>query len=729
MSLLDDALRLAEFGFYVFPAGVDAKVPMDQGWQEMATRDPKRIRRWWGGSPLLGIPQSYNIGIFTGKFWTGKEDTNLLVVDVDNKKKSKGDDTVLLLELQGKELPDTYTQLTPSGGRHLVYRTTHRLGNSSHHVGPGIDTRACGGILIGHGSEVDGKLYVADFAKLAVAPKWLTDVCSEAKAKDATASIPVPVDEKYAELRALDYLEKTPGAQEGARGSSAYRIAAYLKDLGLSCHRTYELLSMEWAGKCDPPIDDGQLRFSVENAYRYGKDGIGVAAPEADFPVEKPVRPSADGVPSNPIDKLNSEYAFVLAGGGHHILWETTDAKGKFFLEHLQELSFHRKFASESWVTGDSKPELITKLWMRSKKRRSYRGFCFNPGREVPAGYYNLWRGFTEEPVDIGCPQATEAVAEFLRHIEQNICDGDPALYEYVVGWFAHLVQRPWEKPEVALVLRGEKGVGKNVVFDVIGHLLGGHYLNVANRRFLVGNFNGHLENKLLLSVDEAFWSGDKSANGVLKDVVTGKTHFIERKGQEPYTVDNLLRLAILGNEDWLVPASWDERRFAVCDVGNKRKKDRAYFGGIKEGMKTGGYSLLLHYLLDFNIANLDVSLAPETKGLLEQKHASLDPFLHWWLLCLTEGEIDQGTSSGWPVEIPRRELRDACYRSLRSRNISKWLPDERRIGRYLKDCVPSMMAGKQVTDEGRSNTYRFPTLEQAREEWNKFIGHEVEWE
>ncbi len=73
----------------------------------------------------------------------------------------------------------------------------------------------------------------------------------------------------------------------------------------------------------------------------------------------------------------------------------------------------------------------------------------------------------------------------------------------------------------------------------------------------------------LLLHADEAFWAGDRAAEGRLKDLVTGASQFIEFKGKEPVRVDNYLRLLVCGNADWLVPAGLKERRFATLDVSD----------------------------------------------------------------------------------------------------------------------------------------------------------------
>ena len=137
-------------------------------------------------------------------------------------------------------------------------------------------------------------------------------------------------------------------------------------------------------------------------------------------------------------------------------------------------------------------------------------------------------------------------------------------------------------------------GVGKTKVGQVVGSLLGDHYALVSSPRYVTGQFNAHMKALLLLHADEAFWAGDKTAEGRLKDLVTGDAHFIEHKGLDPIRVKNYVRLYVTGNEDWQIPAGFGERRFAVLDVGKDHMQDTAYFAAIDAEMDNGGREALL---------------------------------------------------------------------------------------------------------------------------------------
>jgi hypothetical protein len=493
-----------------------------------------------------------------------------------------------------------------------------------------------------------------------------------------------------------------------------------VRDFGVDINVAFELMSAHWNDRCSPPWDLAALTDKLEHAYTYAQDVLGNAAPEAVFTpfTEREQGPKAE----HPFDKLNATYAYLVKGDT--VLFETKDENARAVTEHMTVQGFNRTHAAWKMQVG-KRSEPVTAMWMEHPSRRTYERIVFAPKGDAGSRFYNLWRGFSVEPA---ASADHPAVKQWLEHCLQNICQGDARLNAWLVGFFAHMVQRPWEKPLVALVFKGGKGVGKNALVGAVGNLLGGHYLLSSNRRYLVGNFNGHLENLLLFVLDEAFWSGDKQAEGTLKDLITGLTHVIEHKGKEPYAVANLTRIAIIGNESWLVPASHDERRFAVFDVGDGRKQDRSFFQELARGMEGGGAGALLRHLLDVDISQLDFNFAPASAGLLEQKHASLEPFSKWWFACLQDGVL-HGSEHGslWPEEVECKRF-ETAYRSwLRDNNVAVRLPTQ--MLKAVNVFAPGIKRKKLRVGNTPVWGYALPPLAQARAEWSAHMGQEVNWE
>src|SRR5678809_496640 len=87
------------------------------------------------------------------------------------------------------------------------------------------------------------------------------------------------------------------------------------------------------------------------------------------------------------------------------------------------------------------------------------------------------------------------------------IARGDQTSYDYIMNWLARAVQKRHEPGEVALVIKGGKGVGKGTLGRAFCHLFGPHGLQVASPSMLVGRFNMHLRDVVALFADEAFWA------------------------------------------------------------------------------------------------------------------------------------------------------------------------------------------------------------------------------
>lgn len=532
------------------------------------------------------------------------------------------------------------------------------------------------------------------------------------------------------ERRVTHYLKsEAPIAIQGQAGDAVtYKVAQTCKDFGAWPAMVAALMAEHWNPRCAPPWDGAELQRKVENAFAYGKHSIGISAPEAAFtPVD--VERSVLTAPEHPhpLDALNKEYAFVIAGGGAHILYETTDVSATGVVEHINLDAFKQKYAPVKMQIGD-KTKSIAAIWLEWKKRRSYDGIVFQPGQQkdiVTDGnkkFFNLWRGFSVEPAETGSTHPS--VGMFLEHLHVNVCKGDHALSQWLINYFAHLIQRPHEKPLVALVFRGGKGVGKNALIERVGHLLGRHFLLTSNRRYLLGNFNGHLESCLLFALDEAFWSGDKQAEGVIKDLITGREHVIEHKGKEPYTVANRTRVVIIGNEDWLVPASPDERRYAVFDVGEGRKQDRAFFKAMREGMERGGYSVLLRYLLDVDLSKADVNHAPITQGLQDQKLHSMGPIFQWWAQCIEDETIVGSDFVGWPGTVETESMKRAFMRYVKDHGLKLWHHEDTRFFKLLRACCPSLERRRAREGDNRLvYVYSVPALPTALVEWNRYVG------
>ncbi|MBS9716740.1 primase-helicase family protein [Pseudohalocynthiibacter aestuariivivens] len=262
-------------------------------------------------------------------------------------------------------------------------------------------------------------------------------------------------------------------------------------------------------------------------------------------------------------------------------------------------------YTKEDGKIGFVEPD---KVFFHNRRRATYMGTCFEPepvkGQRAfrTRAEYNLWTGFAVEGVEGDWSKLRE-------HIKENICENDEKIFNWVMTWLASLFARPGVKIPSAIAVRGRQGTGKSKVFDWIRKAIGCGALKVSSGRHLTGNFNAHLDGKIFLTCEEAFWAGDKSAGGVMKDLISSDTLQIESKHVNLIERPNYVNLAFVSNDEWMVPVDKeDARRFLVLTCSEAKIQDAKYFGAIDDQMENGGIEAMVHELTNWNPADVDLT-------------------------------------------------------------------------------------------------------------------------
>lgn len=433
-------------------------------------------------------------------------------------------------------------------------------------------------------------------------------------------------------------------------------------------------------------------------------------------------KPHAPTTPN--IARLNKHHALVMIQG--KALIATERSVGGTDFGTVRDL--HALYANDRVQVTDKRSEAISEKWMRHPDRRTYpNGVEFAPG-STTNGTLNLWRGWAvESNPDASCEY-------FLKHVRQIVCGDNSDYFAYVIGWLAHLVQHPDEKPGVALVLRGSKGVGKDSVGDYLARMIGRcHAPTVSQSEHIVGRFNRRMENALLLHVQEGSWAGDHKAEEVLKYIVTSEFVEIERKGIDSINMRSVLRLFISANAEWVVPASRDERRWAVFELSDARKSDERYWKAFRAEMEGEGPAALLDYLQSYDLSGFNVRKAPQTEGLRKQKLASLRGIRKWWFEMLSSGEISIcEDDKSWEIEwltVTCEDLRGAYAGYMRGRRYDGETVDDQTFGKYLKEMLPGIDRKRRGGRNDRIWVYKLPSLPAAREAFATWLGEPLDWD
>jgi Family of unknown function (DUF5906)/RepB DNA-primase from phage plasmid len=431
----------------------------------------------------------------------------------------------------------------------------------------------------------------------------------------------------------------------------------------------------KYAGRSDLAAEIGRIRTKTAPGRRLrGKPAkYDEEISEADLNTE---RDGTEKAVEQKIAEFNARYAVVNEAGKCWIFeWRNDPVLKRKVLDRISHADFRRLYENQRTdivIDGRIVSKSLADLWLAHPARHQYLGgVIFDPTSEAPTGYLNLWRGFAAEPK----PGDWSLLRE---HIERVICCNTPDWAEYLFNWLARLFQYPNIAGEVAIALRGAKGSGKGILGRWIVKAFGQHGMQIFHSTQLVGRFNEHLRDCVVLFADEAFYAGDKQHEGALKGLVTEPFLAIEGKYQRVVIVPNMLHVILASNNDWVIPASSDERRYCVFDVADNRCGDLAYFAAIERQMQNGGLAAMLYDLLHCDISKFEVRSVPQTEALKIQKTLSLPSLEQWWLDVLSRGFLWK-SRHGAPYF---RDWQTFYSTELLHRSYMQWC-QENRIGSY----------------------------------------------
>lgn len=427
----------------------------------------------------------------------------------------------------------------------------------------------------------------------------------------------------------------------------------------------------------------------------------------------------------NIIQHFNSKFAVTWMGGKCVILKEVQKHRAEGTDIQFTSDTDLRKYYANKIVPDpeDAKKEINpVDYWLKSPRRRQFKEVVFEPGKQTP-GYYNLWTDFSVKPI-----QGDWSL--FRDHIFNIITNQNEMQFNWVMGWMARIIQDPGgDRPGTAIVMRGGRGVGKGVFVNCFGHLFGPHYIQLAQQGHLLGRFNHHLKNKILVFADEGFWAGDKQSEGAIKNMITEPQIVVEQKGKDAITVRNCINIIIASNNDWVVPAGEDERRFYVTDVSNAHQQDSAYFRAIFQQMESGGYEAMLYDLQRWEYSLDDLRCAPKTAALLDQIKNTTDVAGKFWIERLEEGTLNSGDEN-WKIEIECKSLYEG-YLEFASNLKERYPLSPQQFGRCIKKLCQGVDKIKTNRNGYRINVYHFPPLEECRKQFEILVRMEdqIPWD
>ncbi len=285
----------------------------------------------------------------------------------------------------------------------------------------------------------------------------------------------------------------------------------------------------------------------------------------------------------------------------------------------------------------------IYKQWRDDPTKRVVRGFDFVPGAgEVVNDRLNLYTGFRYEDFERRDGTVGAYIEIFRNHISLLVGHHVESV-EYLVKFFAHMLQKPAEHADVCIIIKSIQGMGKDMLVDIIENILGTEYVTRTSKiDSLLGQFNGDVEKKMLVVLNEASGKDGYEFKDKLKDFITQKSCVINKKNIQSYKVKCFHRTMLFSNNHNVVNVEADNRRYAVFK-SHHLKETSSYYKRLDGLISDEGFlGTIAEYLLGVDITDYDPRCIPQTHALKSMRAHNLNPFYVFMKDMFLEGYWDE---------------------------------------------------------------------------------------
>lgn len=341
---------------------------------------------------------------------------------------------------------------------------------------------------------------------------------------------------------------------------------------------------------------------------------------------------------------------------------------------------------------------LFIKRWLDDPEKREYNEVAFSPNREVDSKTFNLFRGFPMQPKEGDFSIFTTLLNILVNH--------DKASFDYVEKWLASILQFPFRKTGVAIVIKGKKGVGKDTYFDAVGKLFGKYYLTTSRPEHdLFSRFNSISNMKLLLKLEEANFQVNKEFEERFKGMITSGKDVFEKKGKDIIEVDSFSNYVLTTNQHVPVAMTHDERRFVIFQASTEKKGDSQFWRSVYSQLEnTSVYEAYLHHLMNIDVSDFNPTF---DKVITADYKESLDSFIPYhcrWFQREVERCEERNEET---IKWSGREL----FSLIKTSTYCKFDINETRFGLDLKEYITDNIIEKKRDGSGWKYTINVSSM------------------
>jgi hypothetical protein len=263
-------------------------------------------------------------------------------------------------------------------------------------------------------------------------------------------------------------------------------------------------------------------------------------------------------------------------------------------------------------------------LWYDDPLRKTYNSVGIYPHDSVcPTNVLNLWTGFAVEKLK----EEIVPIDDVLEHI-RILCGHNDEYFKFFLKWMANFFQYP-SQTSVMPFLQGTEGCGKGIFMKLFENMIGSDKFLLCEdmEKDLMGNFTGHLQDVMLVNIDEIDYKTASKFVERIKSMITRPEISINEKGQKRFTIPHYIKYITTANPKFPFHISENNRRIAPVSASAELIGNNEYFIRFNSRVedKRVQYSLY-KFLMNFpTVKQIGSSDIPETEILTDAKILSRD--------------------------------------------------------------------------------------------------------
>lgn len=656
-------------------------------------------RNWTNGNKFIMAPKHNNIAIATGKF------SNVIVVDIDKLKENKDKEKYFCgykaWKIFTKKFgePNTPKVRTPSGGFHYYFNYNEDHKFPSNHIAMGlfnkkattIDLRSTNEYIMAPPSKgytlVDG-----DFTNISDMPDWLYKYLAgeyeyyirDKKFYRKARVITEPEDdhqppENLPTIEELDQILRDIDKEYFTDTPKWFRFMKILKSTyGNPAFPTFVKHSMRapkevWSDDFQEHWNQCKINSTIKSIRTFyywrtqslEKQADNIIKGRISEPKHK-VFFSDIGDPdfkTYDLQFIVDTVAYVINGGNCEIVVKNFCHNDKV----VKYNTLNEKSMLKTLKDATGQTQKIYKTAIKEKlimyKQQNIIPWSPVHRTHVPRGILNTYTGTRAEALRTNSDYDLTKLKPILDHLFIVNCARNEELYEHFLNFLALKMQKPHIKPEQAFIFYGEQGTGKNFILSWICEMIYGPQLADHNGDLdaITGRFNGSIEGKQLIVVNEIKNYAGYTVVDTLKKLITETTQVLERKGKDARVINDYCSYFFCTNNSRPIKLTKNDRRYICSQVNEVYCQNTDYFGKLSEYTTQENAINFYNYLLSRDISNWNPRHIVKT-SFRDELIESAKPFEEQFLDCVRTGDDDYSlkhiTAQGaWVAQIDFYDL------------------------------------------------------------------------